>query len=90
MDDEEEEGGSDPGADDDDKEEEEDPLGALDDYEREQLINNTETVRTVLNKVHLSLPLPFLHGVRPVPHILFVNNSSPVMSKLDGTLHMIC
>ena len=50
MDDEEEEGDGDPDADDDDEEEEEDPLGALDDYEREQLINNTETVHMMLNK----------------------------------------
>ena len=52
MDDEEEDE-ADPDADDDDEEEEEDPLGALDDDEREQLINNTETVRTTLNKVRL-------------------------------------
>ena len=52
MDDEEEDE-ADPDADDDDEEEEEDPLGALDDDEREQLINNTETVHTTLNKVCL-------------------------------------
>ena len=52
--DDEEEGDSDPDADDDDEEEEEDPLGALDDYEREKLIKNTETVHMVLNEVHLS------------------------------------
>jgi hypothetical protein len=54
IDDEEEESAGDPDADDDDEEEEEDPLGALDDNEREELINNTEDVRTTLNKVHLS------------------------------------
>jgi hypothetical protein len=54
MDDEEEEGEGDPDADDDEEEEEEDPLGALDDDEREELINNTEAVRMTLNKVHLS------------------------------------
>jgi hypothetical protein len=101
--DEDEEG--DPGLN-DDGEEEEDPLGALDDNEREQLINDTEAVRTTLNKVCLSAsvffclhahvcccyrfansplplsilpPLLFLHGVRPVPLILFACDLSLVM-----------
>ena len=43
----------DPGVDDDDEEEEEDSIGALDDNEREELINNTEAVCTMLNKVCL-------------------------------------
>lgn len=40
--------------DEDDEEEEEDPLGALNDEEREMLMNDTEAVRTTLNKVRLS------------------------------------
>ena len=36
-----------------DKEEEEDSLGALDDDERESLINNTEAVCTTLTRVCL-------------------------------------
>jgi hypothetical protein len=63
-----EEGEDDPDVDDEDNEEEEDLLADLDDDEREELINNTEAVRTMLNKVRLnvstiSLPLhscPFL------------------------------
>jgi hypothetical protein len=53
MDDEEEDNDGDSDADNDD-EEEEDPLGALDDNEREELIYNTEVVCTTLNKVCLS------------------------------------
>jgi len=55
MDDEddEEEGEDDPDADDEDEEEEEDLLTNLDNDEREELINNTEAVRTMLNKVRL-------------------------------------
>jgi hypothetical protein len=54
IDDEEEESVGDPDAGDDDTEEEEDPLGALDDDERAELISNTEDVCMMLNKVHLS------------------------------------
>jgi len=56
-DDEEEEGEDDPDADDEDKEEEEDLLADLDDDEREELINNTEAVRMMLNKVHLNVSI---------------------------------
>ena len=52
----------DPDVDDEDNEEEEDLLAELDDNKREELINNTEAVCTMLNKVCLnvstiSLPL---------------------------------
>jgi len=64
MDDEddEEEGEDDPDVDDKDNKEEEDLLADLDDDKREELINNTEAVCMMLNKVHLnvstiSLPL---------------------------------
>jgi len=117
IDDKEEESAGDPDADDDDEEDEEDPLGALDDNEREELISSTEDVRTTLNKVHLSAsvisffsahvhcyyrfanshlplsippPLPFPHGVRPVPLILFAYDLFLAMSRLDGILHMTC
>ena len=60
VDDEEEDGGDDPGVDDNDEEEEEDPIGVPDDDEREELINNTEAVRTTLNKVCLSASVIFL------------------------------
>ena len=35
-------------------------------------------------------PLPFLHGVKPVPLTPFLHGLSLMMSKLDGILHMIC
>jgi hypothetical protein len=59
MDDEDdkEEGEDDPDADDEDKEEEEDLLTDLDDDKREELINNTEAVRTMLNKVRLNVSI---------------------------------
>ena len=38
----------------------------------------------------IPLPLPFLHGMRPVLLILFVYDLSLMMSKLDGILHMTC
>lgn len=34
-------------------------------------------------------PLPFLHGTRPVPLILFMFNLSLVMSKHDEILHTV-
>ena len=43
--------------DNEDKEEEEDPLDALDDDEREDLIQNTEAVRTTLMKVRLYISI---------------------------------
>jgi len=57
MDDEdEEEGENDPDVDDEDEEEEE-LLTDLDNNEREELINNTETVCTMLNKVCLNVSI---------------------------------
>ena len=35
-------------------------------------------------------PLPFPHGVKPVPLTPFLYSLSLVMSKLNGILHMIC
>jgi hypothetical protein len=35
-------------------------------------------------------PLPFLHGVKPVPLTLYLYDLSLTMSKLDGILHTIC
>src|SRR5882724_674136 len=58
-DDDDEESMGDPDVDDKDKEEEE-LFGALDDDEREELINNTEDVHTTLNKVHLSASVIYL------------------------------
>jgi hypothetical protein len=55
--DDEEEGEDDPDADDEDEEEEEDLLTDLDDDEREELINNTEAVCTMLNKVRLNVSI---------------------------------
>ena len=52
-DDNEEEGEDDPDVNDKDDDEEEDLLADLDDDEREELINNTEAVHKMLNKMHL-------------------------------------
>ena len=58
----EEEADNGPDMDDEDEEEEHDPLGALDVGERDNLIKNTEVVRTTLIKVCLCtsiISLPF-------------------------------
>ena len=74
MDDEEEEDEADPDADNDDKEKEEDPLGALYDDEREQLINNTETVYMTLIR-SICLLLLFIHLCTHVHcHYKFTNS----------------
>jgi hypothetical protein len=54
MNDEEKKGEGDHNADNDNNEKEEDPLDALDDDERKELVNNTEAVCMTLNKVCLS------------------------------------
>jgi len=56
-DDKEEEGEDDPDADDEDEEEEEDLFTDLDNDEREELINNTEAVCMMLNKVRLNVSI---------------------------------
>ena len=64
----------------DDEKEEEDPLGALDDDERKELINNTEAVSTTLNKVSFLFLLLFTFALHA--HVCcyyrFRNSPSPL------------
>jgi hypothetical protein len=61
----------------DDEEEEEDPLGALDDDEREELINNTEAVSMTLNKVCSLFLLLFTFALHAHVHCYYRFGNSP-------------